>query len=113
MCQSISSLKYRDLLQADLDNIVDWSGIWKLLFNHSKTMKLSFESKACHFSTKYSVDNHEILEKETHRYLGVMVCSDLALLSDILLFLVRTACEVRSTSYGLKHASQWLSCTPF
>ena len=74
--KSISSLKDRDLLQVDLDTIVDWSPTWKLLLNHSKTVKLSFGSKACQFSTKYSVDNHEILEKETHKDPGVMVCSN-------------------------------------
>ena len=33
--------------------------------------------------------------------------------SEIFLFFVRAACELRSTSYGPKHASRWLSCTPF
>ena len=36
-----------------------------------------------------------------------------ALLSEIILILVRAECELRSTSYGPKHASRWLSCTPF
>ena len=29
--KSVSSLNDRDLLQADLDNIVDWRATWKLL----------------------------------------------------------------------------------
>ena len=36
-----------------------------------------------------------------------------ALLSDIFLFLVRAACELRSASYGSKHTSQSLSDKPF
>ena len=37
--KSISFFTDRDLLQANLDNIVDWNATGKLLFNHSKTMK--------------------------------------------------------------------------
>lgn len=76
--KSISSFNDRDLLQADLDTTADWSATWKLLFNHSKTVKLSFGSKTCQLSTKYSVANNEILDKETHRDLGIMVCSNLS-----------------------------------
>ena len=36
-----------------------------------------------------------------------------ALLSEIFLILVRAACELRSMSYGPKHTSRFLSCTPF
>ena len=36
-----------------------------------------------------------------------------ALLSEILLFLVRAACELRSMSYGYKHISRVLSYMPF
>ena len=36
-----------------------------------------------------------------------------ALLSEIFLFLVRVACELRSLSYNPKQASRWLFCTPF
>ena len=35
------------------------------------------------------------------------------LLSEIFLFLVRTACELRSTNSGPKHASRWLFYMPF
>ena len=36
-----------------------------------------------------------------------------ALLSDIVLFWVRAACELRSASYGSKHTSRFLSGTQF
>ena len=36
-----------------------------------------------------------------------------ALLSEMCLFWVRGACELRSASYGLKHASRFLCDTPF
>ena len=41
------------------------------------------------------------------------ICQTTALLSEIFLFLVRAACELKSMSYCPKHASQWLSYMPF
>ena len=48
---------------------------------------------------------HDVYEWFTHQ--------TNALISEIFLFLVRAACELRSMSYGPKHASWWLSYTPF
>ena len=57
--KSINSPSDRDLLQADLDNVVNWSATWKLLFNYTKTITLiSFGSKVHQFTTKYSVENN-------------------------------------------------------
>ena len=36
-----------------------------------------------------------------------------ALLSEMVIYLVRDACELRSVSYGSKHVSQSLFDTPF
>ena len=76
--KNISSFHNRDLLQAYLDNIVNWSPTWKLLFNHSKTVKLTFGLKGCHFSTTCYLENLVVGEKKTHKDLGVMVSSNLS-----------------------------------
>ena len=66
------------MLQADLDNIVNWSATWKLFFNHSKTVKLTFGSKGHHSSTSYYLENVVVSEKKTHKDLGVMFSSTLS-----------------------------------
>ena len=69
------------LLQHDLNQLSAWSSDWKLLFNLSKCLFLSFKAKnpvasSPHSQHQYSISGHQIVPCNQHTDLGVMMTSD-------------------------------------
>ena len=75
--KSISSVPDSSLLQQDLNNISNWCLKWKLSFNESKCLIISFHSKSpSHPTSAYSINGHTISTNFQHKDLGIVMCSD-------------------------------------
>ena len=71
----IKSLDDVCLLQLDLDSLVAWSKKWKLHFNSSKCLAISFSKKQ---ESAEQVCNSEVVHKDNLRDLGVILSRDLS-----------------------------------
>ena len=67
-----------DLLQNDLSLLSDWSLKWKLLFNVSKCVNLTFSLSHDPNVHPYFVNDKEILSKDCHKDPGVFIAGDLS-----------------------------------
>ena len=67
-----------DLLQNDLSLLSDWSLKWKLLFNVSKCVNLTFSLSHDSIVHPYFINDKEILSKDCHKDLGVFIAGDLS-----------------------------------
>ena len=64
-------------LQGDLDAIAQWSLQWKLSFNHTKFVHLTFYKGMAQFDTSFSIMDQAITKNSSHKDPGVTYCSDL------------------------------------
>ena len=76
--KSIDCLHDCDLLQNDLSLLSDWSLKWKLLFNVSKCVNLTFSLSHDPIVHPYFINDKEILSKDCHKDLGVFIAGDLS-----------------------------------
>ena len=67
-----------DLLQNDFSLLSDWSLKWKLLFNVSKCVNLTFSLSHDPIVYSYFINDKEILSKDCHKDLGVFIAGDLS-----------------------------------
>ena len=74
----IKSLDDVCLLQLDLDSLVAWSKKWKLYFNSSKCLAISFSKKQQSAEQAYKLCNSEVVHKDNLRDLGVILSRDLS-----------------------------------
>ena len=74
----IKSLDDVCLLQLDLDSLVAWSKKWKLHFNSSKCLAISFSKKQESAEQVYKLCNSEVVHKDNLRDLGVILSRDLS-----------------------------------
>ena len=76
--KEICSAEDVEMLQSDINATDVWSRLWKLLFNESKTVHLCYCKQGLTDTHIYTLNASEILQKETHRDLGIIMCSDLS-----------------------------------
>ena len=66
-------------LQNDLDNLCNWSYEWKLMFKEPKCVLLRCSrSGGTPVNSNYTLNNQEVLCKDNHKDLGVMISSNLS-----------------------------------
>ena len=65
-------------LQQCVDNLLSWSNKWNFHFNDSKCILMHFhKSQSQSHSHVYTIGDHPISTRDTHRDLGIMLQSDL------------------------------------
>ena len=64
-------------LQNDLNSLYNWS-LSNIAFNREKSVLLRFSTRRCHITADYFMDNQQIVSKEHHRDLGVIISNDLS-----------------------------------
>ena len=64
-------------LNRDLQKISDWSNIWKVTFNASKTKDMIFSKKVLNNSTPIMFNNIVVDRVASHKHLGVYLTSTL------------------------------------
>ena len=67
----------RDLLQLDLDSMFNWSSIWELKFNASKSFLLRISRKRNSKPHSYYLNNELVTSVTSYNDLGVVVGNDL------------------------------------
>jgi len=65
-------------MQIDLHNLTTWSQHWNLNFNTAKCALLRFSSGCPPTAFNYILNGDLISAQETHRDLGIIMCSDLS-----------------------------------
>ena len=68
----------RQQLQRDLDRLISWSMEWQMLFNDKKCKTMHIGDGSQHV---YKMGNHDIENIVVERDLGVMLSSDMKMLS--------------------------------
>ena len=64
-------------LQGDLNSLCEWSTLWKLLFNDSKCLSVTFaKPNSAEVESSYSLNNKSIAPSKRCKDLGVIVSSD-------------------------------------
>ena len=74
----IGSVEDVEKLQSDLNEANVWSRLWNLLFNESKTVHLCYSKQGLTDTHNYTLNGSEVIQKETHRDLGIIMCADLS-----------------------------------
>ena len=64
-------------LQNDLDSLYNWS-FTNIAFNKEKAVLVRFNANCCPVLTNYFLDNQQIVPRECHRDLGVVVSNNLS-----------------------------------
>ena len=66
-------------LQRDLNALSDWSLQWNLLFNQAKCVHVTFTKPKCNsIETAYHLNSQTIVQKSTHKDLGVTFSANLS-----------------------------------
>ena len=73
--KTISNFLDSQQLQQNLNSLTKWSEDWRMKFNTTKFIHLSFNTK---FSISYHVNSTHITSSNTHRDLGIILSSNLS-----------------------------------
>ena len=65
------------MINRDLQRISDWSNIWKVTFNASKSKDMIFSNKVLHNSPPVLFNNVAVERVTSHKHLGVYITSTL------------------------------------
>ena len=74
----IGSVEDVEKLQSDLNEANVWSRLWNILFSESKTVHLCYSKQGLTDTHNYTLNGSEVVQKETHRDLGIIMCADLS-----------------------------------
>ena len=74
----IGSVEDVEKIQSDLNEANVWSRLWNLLFNESKSVHLCYSKQGLTDTHNYTLNGSEVIQKETHRDLGIIMCADLS-----------------------------------
>lgn len=77
MYKTVRSPTDQSELNLNLQKIQNWCTIWQMDLNAAKTVTMTVTRKKRILNTTYSINDHELGRVEQHKYLGLLITSDL------------------------------------